>query len=225
MRSERWISPGTYGRPAEPMPPTRPSSLPLCETQTAAVRRLDDARHALAQLGGRVLAPQVLGQEREVDVAVGGDDRVIHRGPPRAHAHDSPARKSRDRIEAMAFPDVAALRARLRSRSRARASVRFWTGALHLARRHARSAAALRGRALRRRGPSDAPPGPRDVDDRRPRPAEWAKLLAPVPPPFYQDVFGASLHHPVSLGGDVETLYAYYPAMRRVLEILREARA
>ena len=52
-------------------------------------------------------------------------------------------------------------------------------------------------------------------------PAEWEKLLAPVPPPFYQDPFGASLHHPVSLGGDPETLFAYYGALRRVIEILR----
>ena len=54
--------------------------------------------------------------------------------------------------------------------------------------------------------------------------AEWEKLLAPTPQPFYQDVFGAALHHPVSLGGDFETLYAYYPAIRRVIELLREAR-
>jgi hypothetical protein len=49
--------------------------------------------------------------------------------------------------------------------------------------------------------------------------------VAPVPRPFYQDPFGAALHHAVSLGGDSETLFAYYGALRRVIEILREARA
>jgi hypothetical protein len=29
----------------------------------------------------------------------------------------------------------------------------------------------------------------------------------------------------VSLGGDPETLFAYYPALRRVIEILRQGRS
>jgi hypothetical protein len=34
MRSERWITPGTYCRPAEPMPFTRPRLAPFFVTQT-----------------------------------------------------------------------------------------------------------------------------------------------------------------------------------------------
>jgi hypothetical protein len=124
----------------------------------------------------------------------------------------------------MAFPDVAALRERLAGDPELGHAVRFWTGALHLAVGSARSSVRFEAGRLTGAGPSSAPVGPRDVEIAA-APAEWAKLLAPVPLPFYQDVFGASLHHPVSLGGDVETLYAYYPAIRRVLEILREARA
>ena len=51
----------------------------LVRDPDAAARRIDHPRHALAQLGGRAVAPQVLGQEREVDVAVGGEDRLVHR--------------------------------------------------------------------------------------------------------------------------------------------------
>lgn len=123
----------------------------------------------------------------------------------------------------MAIPDVAALRARFERDPELSHAVRFWTGALHLAEGASRCALRFEAGRLAGAGPSAAPAGPRDVEISA-APAEWDKLLAAVPPPFYQDVFGASLHHPVSLGGDVETVYAYYPAIRRVLEILREAR-
>src|ERR1041384_3053312 len=34
MRSERWMTPGTYSRPAEPMPFTRPNFAPLADTHS-----------------------------------------------------------------------------------------------------------------------------------------------------------------------------------------------
>src|SRR5580692_11396055 len=34
MRSERWMMPGTYSRPADPMPFTRPNLAPLAETHS-----------------------------------------------------------------------------------------------------------------------------------------------------------------------------------------------
>lgn len=53
-------------------------------------------------------------------------------------------------------------------------------------------------------------------------PAEdWARLLEPAPKPFYQDFHAASAHHGFRLGGDVETLWAYYAAVRRTADILR----
>jgi hypothetical protein len=53
---------------------------------------------------------------------------------------------------------------------------------------------------------------------------EWERLLAPVPRPFYQDLFGAQLHHGFELNADPIDYAAYYPALRRLVEILREAR-
>jgi hypothetical protein len=56
------------------------------------------------------------------------------------------------------------------------------------------------------------------------RPEEWEKLLEPVPRPFYQDLYGAATHHGFELGGDLEHhLFPYYPAVRRLLELLRDA--
>lgn len=49
----------------------------------------------------------------------------------------------------------------------------------------------------------------------------WEKLLQPVPPPLYQDIFPAQLHKGFSLGGNLELLFAYYPAVRRMFDIMR----
>ena len=57
-------------------------------------------------------------------------------------------------------------------------------------------------------------------------PAEgWSAMLEPVPPPFYQDLFGATLHHGFSLTGDLESAWAYYPALRRLIELMRRSSA
>src|SRR3990172_921252 len=50
----------------------------------------------------------------------------------------------------------------------------------------------------------------------------WDELLAPVPRAFYQDVYGASLRHDFTLEGEAD---AYYPALRRLVEIMREVAA
>jgi hypothetical protein len=50
----------------------------------------------------------------------------------------------------------------------------------------------------------------------------WAKLLQASPPPFYQDLFGAAVHHGFTIEGDVETVYPYYAALRRLIELARE---
>ena len=81
------------------------------------------------------------------------------------------------------------------------------------------------------------------IDDGRPRSCEattrdapadvfvsapmdvWSRMLEPVPRPFYQDLFPASLHHGVQMNPDFLDFAAYYPALRRMLEVLREARA
>ena len=53
---------------------------------------------------------------------------------------------------------------------------------------------------------------------------DWERLLAPVPKPFYQDLLGAQLHHGFQMNADLLDFAAYYPALRRLVEILREAR-
>lgn len=53
----------------------------------------------------------------------------------------------------------------------------------------------------------------------------WEQMLQPVPRPFYQDLLAAATHHGVALNADLLEIAAYYPALRRLLEILREARA
>lgn len=50
---------------------------------------------------------------------------------------------------------------------------------------------------------------------------QWAALLSPIPPAFYQDFYPAMLHHGFRIEGDMETIMAYYPALRRMAEVLR----
>jgi len=124
----------------------------------------------------------------------------------------------------MAFPEVAALRSRFASDRELARCARHFTGAVHLGVGADRFAVRFEAGRVTDAGRADSPPGARDVAISAAA-SEWEKLLAQVPPPFYQDPFGASLHHPVSLGGDPETLFAYYPALRRVIEILRQGRS
>jgi hypothetical protein len=53
-------------------------------------------------------------------------------------------------------------------------------------------------------------------------PAEgWVKLLQAVPPPFYHDLYGAQVHHGFTIHGAIEDVGPYYPALRRLIELLR----
>jgi hypothetical protein len=52
----------------------------------------------------------------------------------------------------------------------------------------------------------------------------WEEMLQPLPRPFYQDLLAAAAHHGVVLNSDLLEIAAYYPALRRLLEILRESR-
>jgi len=55
--------------------------------------------------------------------------------------------------------------------------------------------------------------------------SEWAKLLEPMPRPFYQDLYAATIHHGFSVVGDTKNYCAYYPALRRLIELMREGRS
>ncbi len=135
-----------------------------------------------------------------------------------------PVEKSRDTISAMSFPDPTRLAATFTADRELARSARFWSGAMHFGVGERRFRLRFENGRFAGAEAGDATPGPTDLTIAA-APAEWDKLLAPVPPPFYQDPYGASIHHPVSLGGDLDTLFAYYGALRRVIEILREARA
>jgi hypothetical protein len=50
----------------------------------------------------------------------------------------------------------------------------------------------------------------------------WDELLAPVPKPFYQDLFSAWLHHGFSIEGDLEEFFGFHMALRRMIQILRQ---
>ncbi len=54
--------------------------------------------------------------------------------------------------------------------------------------------------------------------------AEWELLLEAVPTPTHQDLFAGILLGRFQLEGDVESFYAYYPAVRRLVDLVRAAR-
>ena len=49
----------------------------------------------------------------------------------------------------------------------------------------------------------------------------WLEVVVPEPRPFYQDVFSATLKHDFYVGGDMEMFFAYHPAIRRMVELMR----
>jgi hypothetical protein len=49
----------------------------------------------------------------------------------------------------------------------------------------------------------------------------WNEIFAETPRPFYQDVASALFRHGFTLGGDVESFFAYHAALRRVIAALR----
>ena len=53
---------------------------------------------------------------------------------------------------------------------------------------------------------------------------EWGRLLEAIPKPFYQDLYAATVHHGFTVSGDQLNYCAYYPALRRLVELMREAR-
>jgi hypothetical protein len=49
----------------------------------------------------------------------------------------------------------------------------------------------------------------------------WAKLLAAVPPPMFNDIAPAAAFG-LTVSGDTETYWQYYPAIQRLVQLLRE---
>jgi hypothetical protein len=53
---------------------------------------------------------------------------------------------------------------------------------------------------------------------------DWSELLAAVPRPYYQDLAAARLMHGVRLPEDDLSYAAYYPALRRLVQLLSASR-
>lgn len=51
--------------------------------------------------------------------------------------------------------------------------------------------------------------------------SDWQNLLATVPVPFYQDFFGAFFQHEFQMAGDLDSLFAHYWALLRLLDLMR----
>ena len=54
--------------------------------------------------------------------------------------------------------------------------------------------------------------------------AGWDEMLRPIPKPFYHDLRAAVAHHGFAIDGELMHTAAYYPAIRRLIELLREVR-
>jgi len=50
----------------------------------------------------------------------------------------------------------------------------------------------------------------------------WRNILAPVPVPFFQDFWSARFMHGFRTEGDLDSLCAYYAAVRRIGDLMRE---
>lgn len=122
------------------------------------------------------------------------------------------------------FPPEA-LRDALNADPEFRLAARYWTGALEFRVDNEPTVVRIEGGTVTEvssRLPADLATvtGPGPVVIAAPA-ADWAQLLQPQPRPFYQDYHAATAHHGFRMGGDVETLWAYYAAIRRSADILR----
>ena len=72
----------------------------------------------------------------------------------------------------------------------------------------------------------DAGAGSPNADTVFKGPAEgWAKVFAPAPPPYYQDLVGGAVgRHGFAMSGDTLQMAAYYPAIQRAVRLAGQAR-
>jgi hypothetical protein len=102
-----------------------------------------------------------------------------------------------------------------------RLCARHWNGSVHLHVGEKLWVLRIAAGQVTELGSGEGPLAPRDIEVSAPEEA-WRTFLQAVPPPFYQDLVAASIHHEFAIGGDMETLFAYYPAIRRMFDVLRE---
>jgi len=117
----------------------------------------------------------------------------------------------------------AAFRSALADDAEFRYAARHWTATVRLSVGGTHRAVRLREGEVVDLAPCGAD-GPCDVAVAGPA-SEWRELLRPVPRPFYQDLFFASVHHGIEITPDQRGYAAWYPALRRLTEILRNVAA
>ncbi|MEU3982846.1 hypothetical protein AB0F77_22580 [Streptomyces sp. NPDC026672] len=130
----------------------------------------------------------------------------------------------------MAFIDPANL-ASLSDRANAdpefRQAGRYWTGIVQVAiGEESFVIKVVDGVVQSQHGPADANDWPvaLNYDIRLSAPVEeWEKFFDPDPELFYHELFAAVTRQFISLGGDIGMWYAYYAAVRRLINLLREA--
>ncbi len=101
-----------------------------------------------------------------------------------------------------------------------RYTIRHWTASLRLSVGDAHHAIRFEDGAVAALEPCEADT-PSDVFLAGPE-EEWRELLREVPRPFYQDPFFASVHHGIEMNHDQLEYAAYYPALRRLVQVMRE---
>lgn len=100
---------------------------------------------------------------------------------------------------------------------------RYWNARLRIVHGAERIRLDVVDGEIRRTGPWDPADFSADLTISAPD-ADWNALLEPLPRPFYHDLWAASVHHGFELSGERLHLCAYYPAVRRLVEIMREVR-
>ena len=105
-----------------------------------------------------------------------------------------------------------------------RMAARYWTGTLVLRLGDEDATLLLENGVVRSAAvrAETAPSGPGHLLLRAPDDV-WARILAPVPPPMFNDIVPAQAFGLV-IEGEQETLWQCYPAVRRAVELLREGR-
>ncbi|MCY3793157.1 MAG: hypothetical protein OXG51_02130 [Gammaproteobacteria bacterium] len=103
-----------------------------------------------------------------------------------------------------------------------RLHARFWTGTLKIANGEQATRIDLRDGAISAIEPWFASlAGDLSISASA---AEWEALLASTPKPFYQDLYAATIHHGFTATGNRTHFCAYYPALRRLVELMRDVK-
>jgi hypothetical protein len=113
------------------------------------------------------------------------------------------------------------LRRALNGDAEFRIAARHWTAVICLSSGGDRAIMRIRDGEVVSLAPDSEPLQEWDMAIAAPGPA-WRELLRARPRPFFQDFFPAMLHHGLEFRGDLQSLFAYYPAVRRMGDVMRE---